>query len=64
MSGKGAKIDAVWDHAGPNPIWRYIPRSYNGGTGWGVYDRKLGRFVDDMLGSIKLEALRDEKFVS
>jgi hypothetical protein len=55
------KLDAVFAHAGPNPVWRYIPKSYNGGTGWGVYDRKTARFVDDKIRGLSLEALRDEK---
>lgn len=27
--------------------WRYVPRSLDGGLGWGVWDRVLGRFLSD-----------------
>lgn len=40
---------------------RYVPQSYNGGTGWGVYDRKTEDFVDDRLNQIGFEALMTEK---
>jgi hypothetical protein len=26
---------------------RYVPRSFDGGSGWGVYDRSQSRFLSD-----------------
>jgi hypothetical protein len=32
---------------------RYVPRAYSpGGTGWGVWDVLMGKFVDDKLAAI------------
>lgn len=60
------RLRAVWDHAAPisggaqETPWRYVPQSYNGGHGWGVFDRKEQRYVDTVLAQIPLAALRDE----
>lgn len=42
---------------------RYVPRSYNGGAGWGVFDRKESRFVDDEVSEIGEERLMKERFL-
>ncbi len=62
-----ARVDAVWEHGTPldQPLvpipWRYIPRSYSGGSGWGVFDRKTERFInDDDLLRIPLDSLKNE----
>jgi len=31
---------------------RYVPKSYTGGTGWGVWDQREKCWADDKLGSI------------
>lgn len=62
------RINAVWEHGAPigaSPsmsAWRYVPRSYSGGTGWGVWDRFVNRFIDDNeLITIPLDAILNEK---
>lgn len=61
MSGTKQRLKTVWLNSEPK---RYVPHSYNGGTGWGVFDRKLNRFVDGDLKTIPLETLRDEIFAN
>jgi hypothetical protein len=39
-----SRIDVVW---GNRPPKRYLPRSLDGGTGWGVFDRREDRFLED-----------------
>lgn len=65
-----ARLSRVWGHAQPiggdpaEPMpWRYIPRSLNGGTGWGVWDKKKQQFVDNKLMQIPLADL-DEMLVN
>jgi hypothetical protein len=39
-----SRLDIVW---GNKPPKRYLPRSLDGGTGWGVFDRRANRFLSD-----------------
>jgi hypothetical protein len=55
--GHGRPISGVWE---PRP-WRYVPKSFNGGTDWGVWDAKEKKYVcDAALVCIPVETLRDE----
>jgi hypothetical protein len=38
------RLSVVWENEAPD---RYVPKSLTGGTGWGVWDRRDGRFVPD-----------------
>lgn len=38
------RLEIVWSNEVPK---RFIPRSLNGGTGWGVFDKKQDRFLSD-----------------
>ena len=38
------RLSVVWTN---EPPYRYVPRSYKGGPGWGVFDRKNDCFVPD-----------------
>lgn len=38
------RLSVVW---GNKPPYRYVPKSLDGGTGWGVWDRRDARFVPD-----------------
>lgn len=44
MSAMKRNLDIVWNNNRPS---RYIPRSLDGGTGWGVWDDKEKRFLKD-----------------
>jgi len=40
---------------------RYVPKALNGGPGWRVYDRKLGRHLSDReVRALPLERLESE----
>jgi hypothetical protein len=39
-----SRLDIVWGNAPPK---RFLPRSLDGGTGWGVFDRCEARFPKD-----------------
>ena len=39
-----SRLEIVW---GNKPPKRYLPRSLDGGTGWGVFDRREARFLKD-----------------
>jgi len=43
------KIAAVWENGlrGDRRNRRYVPKSFTGGTGWGVWDGREQRFLDD-----------------
>jgi hypothetical protein len=49
MSGLKRKLDLVFYETsnGGHVGRRYIAKSLDGGTGWGVYDRREGRFLKD-----------------
>jgi hypothetical protein len=56
MSEFKRKLRCVWEHATPigesvetalQERWRYVPKSLDGGTGWGVWDHKRSRFLSD-----------------
>lgn len=48
---KEAILRTVWNNGG-DPTKRYIPRAYEKGPRWGVWDRLLGEFADERLLSI------------
>jgi len=50
------KLDIVWMNELPK---RYMPVSFNGGPGWGVYDRRECRFVDDEIYEMPEAALHE-----
>jgi hypothetical protein len=71
VSEKKRKLRAVFDKATPIASLeassrlfteRYVPRAYQEGPGWGVYDRRLETFVDHKLAKLSLEELRDERW--
>jgi hypothetical protein len=39
-----SRLDIVWSNAPPK---RYLPRSLDGGLGWGVFDKREARFLKD-----------------
>ena len=39
-----SRLDIVW---GNKPPKRYLPRSLDGGLGWGVFDKRESRFLKD-----------------
>lgn len=43
-----SRLRIVWDHAGANPIHRYIPKATNPpALNWRVFDRKENKFLSD-----------------
>lgn len=66
-----ARLRVVFDHAAstalssapPPDVYRFVPRSLNGGPGWAVWDRKLDRFLNaDEVMDQTVESLRDERW--
>lgn len=64
-----SRLRAVWEHASPMTEriaptpWRYVPKAFQAGhPGWGVYDRKINKFLHDHeVVALQIEVLRDEK---
>lgn len=55
-----ACLRAAW---GNRPPKRYVPRSLDGGTGWRVWDRKVGMYLGDKaVLKVGKAAIRDEEF--
>lgn len=52
-----SRLEIVW---GNKPPKRYLPRSLDGGLGWGVFDRREDRFLsDDDLTKIDKDSLSE-----
>lgn len=55
-------LDIVWNN---HPPLRYLPKSLNGGTGWGVWDNKEKRFLTDrQVKQLEPDTLATEKVLT